>query len=52
MRFLIDNQLPRCLASFLIGKGHEAVHVLDVGLGHLTPDIHIWIMPQVQAMQW
>ena len=42
MRFLIDNQLPRCLASFLVGNGHEAIHVLDVGLGRLTPDIDIW----------
>jgi predicted nuclease of predicted toxin-antitoxin system len=42
VRFLIDNQLPRCLASFLIKKGHDATHVLDIELGHLTPDIQIW----------
>jgi len=42
VRFLIDNQLPRCLALFLVEKGHEATHVLDIGLGHLTPDIDIW----------
>ena len=42
VKFLVDNQLPRCLARFLVEKGHEAVHVLDAGLGHLTPDIKIW----------
>ena len=42
MKFLIDNQLPRRLAGLLTQRGHEAVHVLDVGLGHLTPDFNIW----------
>ena len=42
MRFLVDNQLPRSLARFLAGKGHEATHVLDLDLGHLTPDGKIW----------
>jgi len=42
VRFLIDNQLPRKLARFLAGKGHEATHVLDLDLGHLTPDAKIW----------
>jgi predicted nuclease of predicted toxin-antitoxin system len=42
VRFLIDNQLPRALARFLKEKGHEAVHVLDLDLGHLTPDSKIW----------
>jgi predicted nuclease of predicted toxin-antitoxin system len=42
VRFVVDNQLPRRLAAFLNGKGHEAVHVLEIGLGHLTPDIRIW----------
>ena len=32
MKFLIDNQLPTTLAKYLESKGHEARHVLDVGL--------------------
>ena len=32
MKFLVDNQLPDALARFLVWKGREAVHVLDVGL--------------------
>jgi len=33
VKFLIDNQLPESLAKFLCNKGHNAVHVLNVGLG-------------------
>lgn len=32
MKFLVDAQLPPALASWLRGKGHDAVHVDDVGL--------------------
>ncbi len=32
MRFLVDNQLPLALRDFLVGKGHDAVHVLDIGM--------------------
>jgi predicted nuclease of predicted toxin-antitoxin system len=32
VKFLIDNQLPPALAKWLISHGHEALHVLDVGL--------------------
>jgi predicted nuclease of predicted toxin-antitoxin system len=32
VKFLIDNQLPATLATFLNYKGHECRHVLDVGL--------------------
>jgi predicted nuclease of predicted toxin-antitoxin system len=32
VKFLIDNQLPPALANWLISHGHEALHVLDVGL--------------------
>jgi len=28
--FLLDVHLPRLLATFLKGKGHEAIHVLDI----------------------
>lgn len=32
MKFLIDNQLPAALAKYLCTKGHDAHHVLNVGL--------------------
>lgn len=32
MKFLIDNQLPATLAKYLSARGHDALHVLDVGL--------------------
>jgi predicted nuclease of predicted toxin-antitoxin system len=38
MRFLIDAQLPRRLASRLRELGHEAIHTLDLPLGSRTPD--------------
>ncbi len=41
MRFLVDNQLPVALARWLSSKGHDAVHVLDVGWGQ-TLDRKIW----------
>lgn len=31
-RFLVDENLPRSLATELIASGHEATHVRDVGL--------------------
>ncbi len=38
MRFLIDAQLPRKLASHLRTAGHDAKHTLDLPLGNRTPD--------------
>ncbi len=38
MKFLIDAQLPRRLASRLREAGHEATHTLDLPLGNRTPD--------------
>jgi predicted nuclease of predicted toxin-antitoxin system len=32
MKFLIDAQLPRALADWLLRTGHEAVHVQDLVL--------------------
>ena len=42
MRFLIDNQLPRALATLLQNLGHHAVHVLDVELARVN-DLAIWV---------
>jgi predicted nuclease of predicted toxin-antitoxin system len=41
MKLLIDNQLPAALAAHLRGKGHDAVHVLDVALDDGS-DTEVW----------
>lgn len=41
MKFLIDAQLPRRLAAWLIDAGHDAIHTLDLPLGNRTPDDEI-----------
>lgn len=38
MRFLVDAQLPRRLASRLREAGYEATHTLDLPHGNRTPD--------------
>lgn len=38
MRFLVDAQLPRRLASLLQQTGHEAIHTLDLPDGNRTSD--------------
>ncbi len=32
MLFLVDAQLPPALARWLTAQGHEAIHVLDLGM--------------------
>ncbi len=32
MRFLVDESLQRHVADLLVGNGHNAVHVSDIGL--------------------
>ena len=41
MRFLVDNQLPVALATLLREHGHEAEHVLELGLAQGN-DNPIW----------
>ena len=41
MRFLIDAQLPPALAQRLTAIGHQAEHVLDVGIAAAS-DSAIW----------
>ncbi|MBK7707616.1 MAG: DUF5615 family PIN-like protein [Acidobacteria bacterium] len=38
MRFLVDAQPPKRLATRLIELGYDAVHTLDLPLGNRTPD--------------
>ncbi|WP_227998199.1 DUF5615 family PIN-like protein [Nocardia australiensis] len=38
MRFLVDAQLPRQLATFLTTAGHDAVHTSNLMHGNRTPD--------------
>lgn len=32
MRFLVDAQLPPALCGWLRARGHDAVHVVDIGM--------------------
>lgn len=41
MKFLVDAQLPRRLCYWLLERGHDAVHTLDLELGNRTPDLEI-----------
>lgn len=43
MKFLVDAQLPITLASWLRGRGCDAVHLLEIGGGQLE-DRAIWEM--------
>jgi predicted nuclease of predicted toxin-antitoxin system len=41
MRFLVDNQLPLLLAAHLRTRGHDGVHVLDIGFDTAS-DAEVW----------
>lgn len=41
MKFLVDAQLPRRLAHWLVSSGHDAVHTLDLPQGNATTDLEI-----------
>ncbi len=41
MKFLIDAQLPKSLATFLQKKGHDAIHTLDLPNANATSDTEI-----------
>ncbi|MEX0715679.1 MAG: DUF5615 family PIN-like protein [Planctomycetaceae bacterium] len=38
MKFLVDAQLPRRLAAWLFGAGHDAKHTLDLPDGNRSSD--------------
>lgn len=41
MRFLVDAQVPRRMAGWLIAAGCDAVHTLDLPAGNRTTDQQI-----------
>ncbi|WP_420643056.1 DUF5615 family PIN-like protein [Candidatus Leptofilum sp.] len=41
MKFLVDAQLPKRLASQLNSAGHDAIHTLDLPMKNRTPDATI-----------
>jgi predicted nuclease of predicted toxin-antitoxin system len=41
VKFLVDNQLPVALTRWLRERGHDAVHVLELGLGQ-ADDRQLW----------
>jgi predicted nuclease of predicted toxin-antitoxin system len=49
MRLLVDAQLPPALARWLAEKGHNAQHVVDVGLRDST-DEEIWKFALAHAL--
>lgn len=43
MKFLVDAQLPTRLCEFLIGCGHDAVHVSALPDGNKSSDSHLTV---------
>jgi len=41
MKFIVDAQLPRKLAVFLINRGYDSIHTLDLPAKNLTQDAEI-----------
>jgi predicted nuclease of predicted toxin-antitoxin system len=41
VKFLVDNQLPAALAHFLVSRGVDCQHVLDLELGDAS-EAEIW----------
>ena len=41
MRFVVDAQLPPALAGYIVSQGHQAEHVIDLGMAS-ADDSAIW----------
>ena len=48
MKLLVDNQLPAALAVHLRARGHECMHVIDLGLDEAS-DAELWIRCAAEA---
>lgn len=48
MKFLVDNQLPAALATWLIQNGWDTKHVLDLHLNE-ADDTEIWAYAQANG---
>jgi predicted nuclease of predicted toxin-antitoxin system len=48
VRFLVDTQLPEALVDWLRDHGHEAEHVLKIGLAQ-AKDTPIWLYAQAHG---
>ena len=49
MKFIVDTQLPKSLSDFLISKGYDAVHTLELPLQNRTGDNAINLIAKQQA---
>ncbi len=41
MKFIVDAQLPKRLLNWLVNKGYDSVHTLDLPARNLTEDMII-----------
>jgi predicted nuclease of predicted toxin-antitoxin system len=41
MKFIVDAQLPKKLSHFLVSKGFDSIHTLELPLRNSTPDVEI-----------
>jgi hypothetical protein len=48
VRFIVDTQLPDALAAWLREQGHQAEHVLEIGLAQ-SKDRVVWRYAQEQG---
>lgn len=44
MKFLVDAQLPRRLCAWLVARGHDAVHTLELPKGNRTTDAELIVV--------
>jgi predicted nuclease of predicted toxin-antitoxin system len=41
MKFIVDAQLPKKLSHFLVTKGYDSIHTLELPMRNLTSDTEI-----------
>ena len=50
MKFLVDAHFPKKLAKWLVKKGVDAIHTLDLPKENNTPDIEIINIAEEESM--